>query len=183
MTVSHISRDRTGRLEHGSVGQGWPKKEKRWRSENTKEACDLPEILTGSLFKDWRGRVWKYQMSVIWYVSTNRMFKSKCGDTDPYRCHHVRRPKHVAHQRRYWWSRTLFASEWVRHWCAMLPRAGLLATERIALEWHRPILFFLYSCWRLYVYMYTYKREYIIIYTHVHLLTCLYVILFIHLHV
>lgn len=25
-----------------------------------------------------------------------------CGDTDPYRCHHVRRPKHAAHQRRYW---------------------------------------------------------------------------------
>jgi hypothetical protein len=25
--------------------------------KNTREACDLPEILTGSLFKDWRGRV------------------------------------------------------------------------------------------------------------------------------
>ena len=152
-------------------------KEKRWRSENTREDSDLPETLTGSLFKDWRGRVCTYQMSVIWYVSTNRRFKSKCGETDPYRCHHVRRLKHVAHQRRYWWSRTLFASEWVRHWYAMLPRVGLIAAVRIALEWHGQLsmfcCFLVYMFLCLYVHIYTYNLEYIIIYIHISLCICI----------
>ena len=160
------------------LGKGMtPQKEKRWRSENTREACDLPEILTGSLFQDWRGRVWEFQMSVIWYVSTNKMFKSKCGDTDPYRCHHVRRPKHVAHQRRYWRSSTLCASEWVRHWYARLSRVGLIATVQSA--WSdtnnfQCFIVFLLICF--YVYMYTYTHIILntyIIYIHIYLCICI----------
>ena len=87
---------------------------------------------------------------------------------NPYRCHHVRRPKHVAHQRWYGWSRTLFASEWVRHWYAMLRRVGLIATVRTA--WSdtnnfQCLMVFKLTC--CYVYMYTYNLEYIIIHIHV----------------
>ena len=79
---------------------------------------------------------------------------------NPYRCHHVRRPKHVAHQRRYWRSSTLCASEWVRHWYARLSRVGLIATVQSA--WSDTNNFqcfavFLLMCF--YVYMYTYTHS------------------------
>ena len=112
------------------------------------------------------------------------MFKSKCGDTDPYRCHHVRRPKHVAHQRRYWRSSTLCASEWVRHWYARLSRVGLIATVQSA--WSDTNNFqcfavFLFICF--YVYMYTYTHIILNTLLYIYIYLCLFVYVYTYINV